>query len=223
MLSDILVIGIILIFTFIGFKTGFILTLYRFVSMILSFWIALQLYPIVSKFLITTPIFGWLKNMINGPVHDKLNGVKSLTLQSGIDQLGVPSFMGDWIKGNNPGEKTAKLVNDVSQMISTTLAEIAIKIFSVILVFILAFFLLLIIKNLLKLLVKMPIIKQLDKVAGTLIGVLTGLIVAYLVCAAIIVFGNSLSTGIQKDVDQSFIAKYFVKDNYIVNVLSKNK
>ncbi|MEI6602465.1 MAG: CvpA family protein [Clostridia bacterium] len=221
--SDLLVIVVILIFALIGFKTGFVLTLYRLVSMLLSFWIALQLYPIVSKFLIGTPVFDWVKGAILGPVNEKLSGFKTLTLQKGIEQLGLPSFMGDWVQGSQQGGNSAKVVADIGNMIATALAELSMKILAVLLVFILAFFLLLIIKNLLKVLVKLPIIKQIDKIAGVIFGALTGMLVAYLLCAGIIIFGNSLSSGIQKDVDKSLIAKYFVKDNYIVTVLSKTK
>ena len=221
--SDILVITVVLIFTLIGLKTGFVLTLYRFVSMILSFWVALQLYPILSKLLIGTPAFGWLKNAIIGPVSEKLAVLKTCTLQKGIEQLGLPQFMGDWIKENNPGIEGAKIVKDISDMIASTMAQIVLKIVAIFIVFIAAFLILLILKGLLKFIVKLPIIKQIDKLAGFLIGAVTGMLIAYLICAAIVIFGNSLSTGIQKDIDNSYVAKYFVKNNYIVNVLSTNK
>ena len=221
--SDILVIVVVLVFTLIGFKTGFVLTLYRFVSMILSFWVALQLYPILSKFMIATPAFNWLKDSIVGPVSDKLGVLKTCTLQTGIEQLGLPSFMGGWIKENNPGIEGAKIVKDIADMIATTMAEIVLKIIAVFLVFIIAFLILLAVKGILKFLVKLPIIKQIDKLAGILIGAVTGMLITYLICAGIIIFGTSLSTGIQKDIDKSYVAKYFVKNNYIVNILSTNK
>jgi len=219
--TDLLVVGIILIFTFIGFKTGLVLTLFRFVSMILSFFIAMQLYPILSKFLIGTPVFTWIRDAIAGPVKEKLGVLKSGTIQAGLDKLGIPQFVGNLIKNNFSDNTSNKIVKDVGSAISNVLAEFAIKILAIVLVFVLVFIILQLFKIVLKQIVKLPVIKQVDRIAGSAFGILTGCLIAYLVCAVILIFGNSLATGMQKDVDKSLLSKYFVKNNYIVGLLNK--
>ncbi|MEI6131699.1 MAG: CvpA family protein [Bacillota bacterium] len=219
--SDFLVIIVILIFAIIGFKTGLVMTLYRFAAMIISFWLALQLHPVVTKFLMGTPVYNVIKDSIHSPISSKISGVSSISLKDGMSKLGLPDFLTSWIGGNNSGLDVKDAAADVVNKITVSLSEIAVKIIAVIVVFILAFIVLLIAKRFLKALVKLPVIKQFDKLLGTLIGALSGVIVAYLLCAAIIIFGNSLSTGIQKDVDKSFVSKYFIKDNFVVSILSK--
>jgi len=222
--TDISVLVIIAIFTILGLKNGFLYSVFRLFSYILSVIFAIKFYPVVSSMLQSTVIYSNIKtSVINGITKQQAAEGISLqerTAQSIVDGLKLPGFLKDVIL-KSVGEKDILGVQKITDAIGSEVATLVINILSMILIYIIIRFGLVFVKVIIKAIGKIPVFKQLDKAGGLVLGAIEGIFIVYLVCAFLILCSAfpKFSKAIES-VQNSQFASYFYQNNFIVGYLS---
>lgn len=223
--SDVALVVIVAFFLFLGFRKGFVRTIIRLGSSILSFVVALFLYPLVSAFLKTTPLLSWVSQaispIISSHMQSSIGNVPTVSIDFSLNKMGYAGFIQDWITQGIT--ETSKLFNwdIVLQKISVGIAGIVIDVFALLLVYIIVKFGLYFIRALLTNIAKLPVIKQVDKLAGGIVGLINGILMVYLI-AALVFLASSVTPmpEVKKDINASSLAKYMYTNNFIVNLIA---
>ncbi len=222
--TDISVLVIIAIFTIIGVRNGFLYSVFRLLSYILSVIFAIKFYPVLSAMLQKTIIYSNIKTaVINGITKQQTAGGLSLqerTAQSIVDGLKLPGFLKESIL-RNVGEKDILGVQKITDAIGSEVATLVINILSMILIYIIIRFGLIFVKVIIKAISKIPVFKQLDKAGGLVLGAIEGIFIVYIICALLVLF--SAFPKFSKAIDfvqNSQFASYFYQNNFIMSFLS---
>lgn len=222
--TDISVLVIIAIFTIIGVRNGFLYSVFRLLSYILSVIFAIKFYPVLSAMLQKTIIYSNIKTaVINGITKQQTAGGLSLqerTAQSIVDGLKLPGFLKESIL-RNVGEKDILGVQKITDAIGSEVATLVINILSMILIYIIIRFGLIFVKVIIKAISKIPVFKQLDKAGGLVLGAIEGIFIVYIICALLVLFSAfpKFSKAIDS-VQNSQFASYFYQNNFIMSFLS---
>ncbi len=227
-LSDVVVVVLILIFAFLGLKTGLFMSIFKIGSFLISIWISIKFYPKVADLLMKTKLFDSIKNGIfNSFLEHKeslLAGVdeqiNQISAETAVENLPLPGFLKDNIAKNMPSLGNIIDVNNIIESISTELSKIVIYIISMILLFIVIRIILLILKHFIKGIAKLPVLKQFDKLGGFIFGVAEGVLVVYIVLAILTIFNAVPSfKQVYDSIAASKIAKIFYENNFILNLM----
>ncbi len=222
--TDISVLVIIAIFTIIGVRNGFLYSVFRLLSYILSVIFAIKFYPVLSAMLQKTIIYSNIKTaVINGITKQQTAGGLSLqerTAQSIVDGLKLPGFLKESIL-RNVGEKDILGVQKITDAIGSEVATLVINILSMVLIYIIIRFGLIFVKVIIKAISKIPVFKQLDKAGGLVLGAIEGIFIVYIICALLVLFSAfpKFSKAIDS-VQNSQFASYFYQNNFIMSFLS---
>lgn len=167
-LLDLIVLVIIALSTFIGYKKGLIKVAFGFVSFILAIALSVILYKPVSNFVIEyTPIDDYIEQSIS----ERLNAPE--TTDEETENI-VSNYY-----NNFKNTSTAIISNGISKTI--------INIGCIIIVFIISKLVLLLFKWLGDLIAKLPLIKQINNAGGFIYGLLRGFIIIYGLLALILI------------------------------------
>ncbi|MDP4092377.1 MAG: CvpA family protein [Bacillota bacterium] len=223
--TDFIVIAIIIAFAIIGTHNGFMLSVYRIASFFISIFLAVKLYPILSKLLQKTFIFTSIRNSIFNSLTKQSPGagnqVKQVAADSVINNMHLPGFLKSTV--SNSVSKTidpGKLIDTskVLHTISDALATVAVDVISLILLYVLVRVGMVFFKYVLKGISKLPVLKQIDKLGGFVLGGVEGLLAIYVVCAILTLFQASPGfRHIFESLDNSLIAGYFYQHNFIIS------
>ena len=223
--TDISVLVIILIFTVIGLKNGFLYSVFRLFSYILSVIFAIKFYPVLSDMLQKTTFYTSIKTaVINGILRQQEAGgaganaatVQESTARSIVDGLKLPGFIKDSVI-ENVGKRDIFGIQKILDAVGSEIATLVINILSVILIYIIIRFVLVFAKAIIKTISRLPVFKQLDRAGGLVLGAIEGILVVYILCAVLILFGAfpKFSSTID-DIENSRFAGYFYQNNFIV-------
>ncbi len=214
---DLIVLVIIALSVFFGFKKGFLKTVTGLVSIILSLILAFTLYPYVESFIKNTPVYESVYE--NVEQHIAPPEVESEKISDyGAGELNLPRNFLE--KMQKDAQQTKK---DIAVSIAEKTANTAVKIVSMLLVFILARILIFFIVQIFGLLKKLPLIGWSDKILGIIIGFVRGIIVVYLVLAVITVSAQVNSDNFAaKAVKRSEFAKIMYNDNVFLDFIYKD-
>ena len=219
--TDIAVLIIIVVFTFIGLKNGFLYSVFRLLSYVLSVIFAIKFYPILSGMLLKTSIYTNIKTaVINGIVKQQsanVSALKEKSSQAIVDGLKLPEFIKNSIL-ENIDKKDIFGVQKILEAVGSEIATLVINILSVILLYIIIRFALIFTRVIIKTISKIPVFKQLDKTGGLVLGAIEGILVVYILCAVLVLFSafpkfTSTIDGIQS----SQFANFFYQNNFIVS------
>lgn len=222
--TDIAVLIIILTFTFIGVRNGFLYSVFRLSSYLLSVIFAIKFYPVLSDMLQKTVIYTDIKKaVINGIVKQQGGGVSDISGDSAkvlVEGLKLPGFIKDSIL-ENVMKKDIFGIQKILDAVGTEIATLIINIISVILIYVIIRFVLYFTKVLIKTISGIPVFKQLDKTGGLVLGAVEGVLVVYILCALLILFSAfpKFSSAIDS-VQSSHFANYFYQNNFIVSWVS---
>lgn len=216
-ISDVVLIIIVGLFTFIGIKTGLVRTAIRFGAVFLSIFIALIIYPMFSEMFLSSEMANSLSETINTEyvlpyINNMLEGsLGELNEANGV--LGIISKNAD-MQAASAAEVlsdriTAIFVNVVTFLIIMILCRIAFAVISKLLIGVSEF----------------PVLKQLNAFAGGIIGLLQGILICYLIITAVsaIAAVNPSIKNIDESIQNSAIASYMYNNNFILNSLSSDK
>ncbi len=231
--TDIAVLVIIAVFTFIGLKSGFLYSVFRLLSYILSVIFAIKFYPVLSGMLQETVLYTNIKTaVINGITKQQTANASSVitqqadnsagisSVQTIVEGLKLPGFIKESIL-ENVVEKDILGVQKMLDAVGSEIATLVINILSVILIYIIIRLALIFAKVLIKTIAKIPVFKQLDKTGGFILGAIEGILVVYILCAVLILFSAFPKFESTIDnIESSRLANYFYQNNFIVSWMS---
>lgn len=180
---DLIVIIIIVLGIYIGYKKGFFYALFKLINIMGSLFISTMLYPIFSRFLIRTD---WYINLTNNIISQiGLSSIveEALSAQQDniINSLPIPKVLANTISNNiNLQSSNILDISGIEQQLGNFIATIIINIISFIVVFILASITLKVILKSLNTIVKLPIINSFNNILGAIIGFVWSLIFIWL-------------------------------------------
>lgn len=185
--------GIIVFFAYNGQREGFIKTVFKIFSLIISIALTVSLSPYVSKTLQNNEK---LQKYVSGAVATTLN-IGSDQKQVGeqtkaIEELDLPqSLKTALIENNNSEVYKALAINSFKDYVVNYITCIIINAMSFVITFIIINVILIVLFNALNIISKLPIINGLNKTAGLLVGVLHGLIVVWVLCIVLTAFNST--------------------------------
>lgn len=222
--TDIAVLIVIVIFTIIGLKNGFLYTVFRLLSYILSIIFAIKFYPILSSMLQKTVIYSSIKTaVIKGIIKQQSENVSAMeegTTQTIVGRLKLPGFIKDSII-ENVAKNDVFGVKKILDSVGSEIATLIINIISVILIYLIIRFGLVFSRVLIKTISKLPVFRLLDKSGGLVLGAIEGILVVYILFAILILFSAFPKFEYTiNSIENSQYASYFYQNNFIVGWVS---
>ncbi len=208
---DLIIIGILMLCIFLGYKRGLTGSLLKIVTFVLALIIAFILFKPVSNFIIN-----------NTQLDEKLeSSIKSMFLEVEENDMesNMPTVMIDYIN-----KVIENATNDAkTTVIETASRDVAISIINLgvaIAVYLIARIILVFVKGIAGLITKLPVIKQFDKLGGIIFGLLKSLVIIYVILA-IISFVSPIITdsGVIDSINQSFIGKGMYNNNLLLEII----
>lgn len=193
-LIDLILLAIIALFTFIGYKKGLIKVSFGLVSFVLAIVISIVLYKPVSSFIINyTP----LDDNIEAAVEERLDSPDTTDKET----------------DNIIGNFYANIKNTTTTTVADSISKTIINVGCMIIVFIISNIVLLFFKFTGDLIAKLPIIKQFNSAGGFLYGLLKGFIIVYLLLALIAIISPVV------DINRLI---YMINSSIITNIMYNN-
>lgn len=204
-LLDIILIGIIIISTLIGYKRGLINVIFNVCAFLIALIITIFLYTPITNFAIENTEFD--------------EKIESAILEKGISNQDETSTE-DGFLDNYVSQSITDTKNDIVKSTSTIIAQKIIGILIAIILFIVIRVVLIFAKALINGIASLPIIKQLNEVGGLAYGILMGLIIIYVILAVFYFVISVNNTGtIANAINTSIITKLLYSNNIILNII----
>ena len=222
---DVIIFIIFIFCIYMGYKKGFIRTLFDLISIFFSVFLSVKIYPVMNNFLKTTNRVDFIKDKINNfllnspSVQDKIE----LSQADFINNLPIPSSISNILNINNNSKVYDILnVSGILDYISTSLTNIIINIISCILVFIITYSIIKLIANILDIFAILPVINTFNKTFGILIGIIKG----FLICWIFVLFYSLIFIKVNPDYADTFynskLSGFFYNSNIILDYIVKN-
>ena len=201
-LIDLILIAIIALFTFIGYKKGLIKVAFGLISFILALIISIVLYKPISNFIINyTP----LDDKIETTIEERLNSSNTSTEET--------NNIVDNFYSNIKSTTTTAVADGISKTIIT--------IGCMIIVFIISNIVLIFFKFSGDLIAKLPLIKQVNHAGGFIYGLLKGFVIIYLLLALITIISPIIDiNNFINLINKSIIANIMYNNNIIFILFS---
>ena len=196
-LVDLILIAVIALFAFIGYKRGLIKVAFNLISFILAIVISIVLYRPISTFVINyTP----LDDMIETAVEERLSSSDITTEE----------------KENIVSNYYNNIKNSSTAVIADGISKTIINIGCMIIVFIVSKIILFFFRSMGDLIAKLPLIKQVNHAGGFLYGILKGFIIIYLLLALISIISPIIDINeIVTIINNSIITNIMYNNNII--------
>ena len=212
-LIDLIVIGILLVSTYIGYKKGLIGVAFKILSFIIAVIITLILFKPISNYIINhTNIAQTLENTIT----EKLANVKIENGEISKDETNLPNVVINYInKGidNTINQTKDNIIKTVAENLSHTIIELVV----IIGLFIITRLLLIFAKTMLEAVAQIPLVKQFNEVGGIAYGILKGILIIYVILAIISVVVPMLENKtILEVINSSILTKILYNNNLIL-------
>ena len=196
MLVDIIVVVIVLAFILVGWKRGFLLSVYALFSMIVAVALACVLSPAVSAGLEKTGLQDKLETKISAYVEteltEKFGENADISTEEAAEELPLPSFLTGKI-AEDAEESAVSPIKSVSERVGIQSAGLICGIIAFILIFFIVMVIMMVLKIILKLASKLPVLKQADAVGGVLIGFVQGVLFICVLALLLSVFSSTQS------------------------------
>lgn len=202
MILDLIVILVIALFTFIGYKQGLIKVAIKIASFFIAIIIALVLFKPVSTLVIN-----------NTTIDDKI--------ENAIIEKITPEGMKpeDKVEAQNLPSGIIKNTNDSIKSIAETLTTKLIEICTILILYIVARIVLKFIAALATLIEKIPILKQFNNLGGTVYGLVKGVLIVYVVLAIIYLASPLLKENTSKKIEEARLTKMMYNNNIITKIM----
>ena len=196
---DIITVCFIAVAAYIGYKAGFINTLFKFGHFIVASITAAVAYPLVSAALINSPV--------GGGVQTRVSEFLGKQGSNAFNTDALPGFLADPI---NAG------VDSTTQAIAGSLTQLIITILSIIIVFLVVKFGLMIVLKLLNIVASLPVISSFNKTGGLIIGAINGVVLVYLILAVAMLF---VSSPIVSYISSAGLTGYLYENNLLLKLI----
>lgn len=215
---DLILIGILLLSIFLGYKKGLIGVAFKILSFIIAIVITLILYRPISNFIINNTEFA--KNIENTIVQ-KLSTTEIEDGKVKEENTDLPNVLVNYI--NKEISNTVEATKDaVVQSVAKELSQTAIHLIVIISIYVITRILLLLAKAILEAVAELPIIKQFNEVGGIIYGILRGIILIYVILAIIsLILPIIDKTTVLTAINNTIITKFLYNNNLILMLFFK--
>lgn len=200
---DLIIIGIIILFTFLGYKRGLVKVALHLCTFVIAIFVAFLLYKPVANIVIN-----------NTDIDENIEvAITNKILPDGAtidDEVDLSNDLPTIILKNS--ENTVK---SIANSISTALIQIV----CLIAIFIIAKIVLKFITVLADLIAKLPILKQFNELGGTIYGFAEGFIIVFVGLAVISLIAPVLGTDILNTVNDSTLGSLLYNNNLLLKFL----
>ena len=216
---DLILVLVLLIFTFWGYKKGLTGSLLKLLSFVIAIVIAIALYkPVASYVNKNTQIDDKIKSSIVD-IFDKQEERPQTEEENEDNKEGIKGIIFKEISEdikNTASEAKTEIVNKSAEKITETVINIG----AGIVIYLAARLILVVISFFIKGITELPVIKQVDKTGGIIYGFAQGMLIIYVVLGIISLIalaapGSSIVTAITK----SAIGGMLYNNNLILNIL----
>lgn len=213
----IVILLILILFIWMGYRRGFIREIVSFFFVFLSLSLAWAINPYINDFLISeTPVYSTIQETCTDFVQKQSSDLENEMESSSqfIDGLNLPEILRKNIEKNNNTENYAELsVNTLTEYVSGYLARTIVNGLSYVLAYILATIGIRIVVYILNLIAGLPILKTANKLTGGLVGFVKGLVFVWILFLILTVLcsteiGKTSLELIEKDSLLSVIYQY---------------
>ena len=221
-LIDVIVIAVILISTFVGYKRGFVKTVLSFLSFFIAIGVSLAFYkPLAVILTEKTTIDEWVIEKIETVKEVSGDKVEEVALAKTENEQNNPmSVIEDLPSAVIEKLDVNSIKNNIRHEIALKVSELIMKLLSLIIIYLVVKVTLIVAGLLLGGLMKLPILKQLNEILGMSFGVALGFIEIYVVFA-IFTFISSITdiSFIIDAIKSSAFASMMFENNLIIRLL----
>lgn len=200
LIIDAIILGIILLFTFIGYKQGLIKSAIKILTFIIAIIVAFTLYKPISKLIISNTE---IDNTIQNIIVEKILPEGTNTEQVVEEEMSISKSI------LNTANKT---VNEIGEIFAIKIIQVG----TFLILFLGTKIILKFISALSTLITKLPIIKQMDKTGGFIYGIIKGILIVYLLLAIISLAAPLLQSSFIEEINNSIIGGLFYKYNLLL-------
>ncbi len=222
-----LIVIVVGLFTFQGYKQGFLRIIFSFVSILLAIWLVVKISPVISDYLMEkTKISIVMENKIT-EIFEEKNSERDNTIYENqiktIHSYTLPDLIkGMLVKNNTPEIYTSLLVTAFEEYVARFLSKLFIKI----LVFLISLSLVYVILKItilsLDFIGKMPVIHGLNRMAGALIGLTEGFMVVWFFLLIMTLFaGSSAGQKFFEMVNANKVLSLFYSTDVFLNMMDR--
>jgi len=213
---DLILVGIILLSTLLGYKKGLIGVAFKIVSFVIAIIVTLILYVPVANLVIYNTGFD---ESIESAIVENLSA--SNIEESGElkkEETNMPAVIVDYINGYVQ-ETITTTQNGIVKAVSRDLAVNIIKIGVMIVLFIVVKIGLIFAKFIIEGIAKLPILKQFNEVGGIAYGILRGVILVYAILLVVSLLVPVLNNAdILKAINETMLCKMMYNNNIILKL-----
>lgn len=222
---NVLDIGIILIFIIFGwisYKRGFIMSCFSFLPMAAALIITYIIHPVVSKFLRTTPIYFSLREKIGQSFQLEI-GETTQTRVEFINSIQLPDFLkSSLIENDNSVVHNFLNADKIQDYVSSYIANVCINVVSMVILFIVLYVCAKLLLRTLNIVFQLPVLNFFNKFAGLMIGIVQSLFIIWIAGIALTFFyHNADFQPIFNMVWESKIARVFYENNILLAMILK--
>ena len=203
---DVIIILVILLCTFIGYKRVLIGVITSLLSFIIALVLAVIIYKPVSNIIINNT------NIYNNIQSGIYENIKDEDIEESDN--GIISFAKNYIYSE---------AKDITlEMISESVAQIVIDVITFIIILIITRIILIFVSVVFSSIASLPIIKQFNKAGGLIYGFLQGIIINYIIFALILLIvqiSNVNTDFINNSINKSKIGNILYNENIIINLI----
>lgn len=214
LIVDLIVIGILILCIFIGYKRGLTGCLINILSFFIALAVAIILFKPASAIIINnTQIDNNIQNSIISVFEDSNQENSSTTNEE--EASPILQYISEEIE-NATEEKKNEIVKKVSEEISIKI----INILSFIILFILARIAIRFVKAIANIITKLPLIKQCDKIGGIVYGTIQGFVIVFIGFTLITFISTIVNNySLLETINQSYIGKILCNNNILLKVI----
>lgn len=201
----IIIILVVLLFIIRGWKSGLVKSIFDLLSFFIVGLLTWFLYPVLSKFLITTPVYNGIHKWLISTLQN--NEVLSTGIPEFLSEL--PSFLKESI-----AVSSKNTIDTILSTVSDALCVLTINVISIIILFIafsiMAFF----VRKLGNFINKIIIIGPINMILGAFFGFVQGMFISYLIIMVISYFPTTnIYNYVATDMEKSYICKIMYNEN----------
>ncbi len=200
---DLVILGIIALTTFIGYKQGLVKSAIKILSFFIAITVAFILYKPVSNVIINkTSLDDNIKNiMIEKIKPEGVDENQEINIENN-DRLDIIGVTTNTIEGI-ANAFTVKLIETATLLLIFIFIKIALKF----------------VTALTGLITKLPLLKQVDKFGGTIYGIVKGIILVYTILAVIYLIMPLLNKTVIDDINSTILTEALYNNNIILNII----
>lgn len=212
---DLILIALIALSTFLGYKKGLIGVAFKILSFIIAIVITLILYRPIANYIVNNTS---ISQTIENTIVEKLGTAEVKDGKIEKENTDLPNVIVNYIN-----EQITSTVNSTKDTVVKTVAkELTIQSINLIVmvaIFIITRLLLLFAKAVLEAVSELPIIKQFNEAGGIIYGIARGILLIYIILAIIsLILPMIDKTGILNLINSSILTKILYNNNLILMI-----